>query len=345
MSSTDPPPIDREHVHPVSRARLQVLAAATLWSTSGFFAKAPYFQGWPGPVLAFWRALFACVILVPLVRRVSWSWRLLPMTAFFAAMNYSYLTAMATGSAANAIWLQMTAPVWVLLVGVLVFGERAILRDWLQLLFVAAGVGVILYYESRGAAPAAVAWGLASAVTYAGVVLSLRQLREFDSAWLAALNHVTTALCLAPFALRDAPFPHGVQWPLLAGFGILQMGIPYVLFARGLRTIPGHEATAIGMVEPLLVPLWVYLAWGERPAWWTLAGGGLILAGLLVRFVEPRRRAATATPSDGAPRREPVTASPESPAGPPPTGQLPAVLSERSPTASQPLLRPPPCRS
>src|SRR5262245_43013048 len=100
------------------QARLLVLAAAVMWSTSGFFVKAPYLAGWPGPVLAFWRSAFACVVLWPMVRRPTWSWKLLPAAATFVAMNYTYLTAMAKGSAANAIWLQCTAPVWVLFVGV-----------------------------------------------------------------------------------------------------------------------------------------------------------------------------------------------------------------------------------
>ncbi|HZN36276.1 MAG TPA: EamA family transporter, partial [Pirellulaceae bacterium] len=56
-------------------------------------------------------------------------------------------------------------------------------------------------------------------------------------------------------------------------------------FARGLRSIPGHEATGIGLTEPILVPVWVVLAWGDRPAWWTLVGGGLILVGLAVRYL------------------------------------------------------------
>jgi drug/metabolite transporter (DMT)-like permease len=114
-----------------------------------------------------------------------------------------------------------------------------------------------------------------------------------ESAWLAAMNHLVTAAVLAPLALNSlwgaespAPMPSGIQWPLLAGLGIFQMGLPYVLFARGLRSIPGHEATGIGLMEPLLVPLWVFLAWGDRPAWWTLAGGGLIMVGLAIRYLE-----------------------------------------------------------
>src|SRR5262249_49428805 len=157
------------------------------------------------------------------------SWRLAPMAATFALMNYTFLTAMAKGSAANAIWLQCTAPVWVLSVGVFVFREKAIWKDWLLIGFAAVGVALILYYESRGAQLDPVLWGLASGVFYAGVVLSLRQLRDMDSAWLAAVNHLVTAVALAPLGLSATYFPSGVQWLLLAGLGMVQMGLPYVL--------------------------------------------------------------------------------------------------------------------
>jgi drug/metabolite transporter, DME family len=290
-------PAPKNRAAELTRARLLVLGAATLWSTSGFFVKAPYLADWPGPALAFWRAAFACVVLWPLVRRPQWSWKLVPATAIFAAMNYTYLTAMAKGSAANAIWLQCTAPVWVLLIGVFVFHERAVLRDWLLVGFAAVGVAVILHYESQGASLDAVFWGLASGLFYAGVVLSLRHLRNFESAWLVALNHLVTGIVLAPFGLGGTHFPSGVQWLLLAGLGIVQMGLPYILFARGLKHIPGHEATGIALAEPLLVPVWVYLAWGDKPAWWTLVGGGFILVGLAIRYFAPT--------SKGPPEAEP----------------------------------------
>ncbi|MFO0872235.1 MAG: DMT family transporter [Pirellulales bacterium] len=270
------------------RASLLVVTAALLWSSGGFFAKAPYFAGWPGPLLAFWRAAFACVVLLPLVRRPQWTWKLIPMVACFALMNYTYLTAMVLGSPTNAIWLQSTAPVWVLLAGVCLFRERSVGLDWLLIGLCAAGTLVILRFESRGAGLEAFAWGLASGVFYAGVVLSLRQLRAYDSAWLVAINHLATAVLLSWNLTATEYWPSGRQWWLLAGFGMLQMGLPYVLFARGLRVLPGHQASGIGLLEPILVPVWVYLAWGDVPAWWTLAGGGLILLGLVARYVAHR---------------------------------------------------------
>ena len=94
-------------------------------------------------------------------------------------------------------------------------------------------MALILVCEIQGDNPQAVFYGLLSGVFYAGVVLSLRQMREFESSWLVALNHVGAAIVFVPYvASRPAYWPHGTQWLLLAGFGILQMGLPYVCFAR-----------------------------------------------------------------------------------------------------------------
>jgi drug/metabolite transporter (DMT)-like permease len=79
---------------------------------------------------------------------------------------------------------------------------------------------------------------------------------------------------------------------VLAAFGFFQMGLPYLFFARGLRSISSQEATGIGLLEPILLPIWVYLAWHEMPAEWTLIGGGLILAGLVLRYTVARALAA-----------------------------------------------------
>ena len=308
VSSGTPPTLadaDAVAALPAARRRavLCVLAAALLWSSSGFFAKAPYFAGWPGPLLAFWRAAFASLVLLPMVRRPVWTWKLIPAVACFALMNYTYLTAMVNGSAANAIWMQNTAPMWVLLVGVFALKEPVHRLDWLFIVCCGLGVGLIVACESRGESLAAVLWGLASGLFYAGVVLSLRMLREYDSAWLVAVNHSATALLMS-WNLQSMPaWPSPIQWTLLAGFGMAQMGMPYWLFARGLRSLPGHQAAGIGLLEPILVPVWVLAAWGERPAWWTLVGGGLILVGLAMRYVESLAKFGRVRPDAPIPER------------------------------------------
>ena len=283
------------------RGPVLIATAAILWSTSGFFAKAPLFVDWPveirGPLLAFWRSFFAGLALLPFVRRPRWTPKLVPMVLVFAAMNVTYLTAMALTTAANAIWLQSTAPVWVFLVGVFWFGERVNPGDRLMLCFGVAGVGLILVFEAHGDQLAGIVYGLLAGVFYAAVVLSIRRLRNEGAVWLIALNHAVTAAILAPYVAYQAIWPSGRQWLFLSGFGVIQIGIPYVLFARGLRSVSGHEASGIVLLEPVLVPVWVYLAWHNTasyaaPSEWTLLGGGLILAGLVLRYCKSRRAAA-----------------------------------------------------
>jgi drug/metabolite transporter (DMT)-like permease len=276
-------------------------AAAVLWSTSALFARSPLFEAWPteyrGAAIALWRAVFALLILVPLVRRPAWDWRMLPMTICFALMNWTYLTALVGGPPANAIWLQNLAPAWVMLIAVLVLKEPTIPKDWWMLGLCICGVLFILIMQNTFAAPSVrnhwwAPWlAIASGVSYAGVIFSLRSLRSFDPAWLITLNHVVTAFVMLPIvAMSGVGMPSGGMWLLLAGIGIVQMGTPYLLFARGLKSTPSHIASLITLLEPVLLPFWVYLARRGEPdyepaPWWTWVGGMMILAGLLLRYL------------------------------------------------------------
>ena len=182
----------------IRAGRWLVVASAVLWSMSGLFAKAPFLATWPlevrGPLLAFWRTLFAGCCLVPLIRRPAWTWWLVPSTLAFALMSITYLSAMTRTTAANAIWLQNTAPLWVFLMGVTVLRERVRRADWLMLIAVTVGVGFIVMMEMRAAQQTdhdltGVLLALASGLLYALVVVFVRALRELDSAWLIAVSY------------------------------------------------------------------------------------------------------------------------------------------------------------
>ena len=158
-----------------------IVAAGVLWSTSGFFAKAPWFDAWPvevrGLMLGFWRSAFAMLALLPLIRRPTWQWPMLPMLVCFPLMVWSYMTAMVHGPPANAIWLQYLAPAWVLIGGVLWLKEKVTAADLQMFLFCLGGVLLILVMEMRsGSALYATAMGTLSGVAFAGVVMSMRSL-------------------------------------------------------------------------------------------------------------------------------------------------------------------------
>jgi drug/metabolite transporter (DMT)-like permease len=303
QARTAPPPVE-SHAGPdarrVLRGRLLVVLAAVLWSSSGLFAKAPIFDDWPlesrGLLLAFWRALFAGILLLPAVRRPRWDARLVPLCAAFTGMNVTYLSAMTLTTAANAIWLQSTAPWWVFLVGVVLLGHPFAPSERFPLVVGGVGLAIILAFQAQGQDRTGIALGLLSGMCYSGVVMSLRALRSHDTVWLVSICHLVAAAALAPYVVYRGVVPSAAQLAVVAAFGLVQMALPYVLFARGLRAITSQEATAIGLLEPVLLPVWVFLAWNEVPAASTLVGGGLILAGLVLRYAVPlvseRRRGA-----------------------------------------------------
>ncbi len=272
--------------------RLHVLAAAILWSSSAIFAKADFFSDWPqewrGLIFAFWRALFAAMILLPGARGARFRPLLLPMVLCFAGMNVTFLTAMVQSTAANAIWLQNLAPFWVLLTTLFLFREPLDRKDALPLVFAILGVVLILALElgrGEGGSQVGVLCGILSGIFYAGVLVTLRQLRDENAVWLTALNHLAAAVLLIPVVARLGILPNSRQLLWLAAFGGVQMAAPYILLSRGLRVVSSQEAVAIALTEPILSPLWAFLFWGERPAWWTLCGAGLILTGLFSRYV------------------------------------------------------------
>lgn len=305
----------------LTRARLRLVLAAVLWSLGSVFMRLlrePLGLGLNEPLLtplqiAFYRGLFGGLVMLALVKRAEMTFRpqMGGMVLAFAVMSGMYLSAL-DGPAANAIFLQNTAPVWVYLFAVFALGERGDRRGWLAVLLAAAGAAVIVAGNwprdipndtdgaQRDKQAVQLLLGLGSGVVYAVVVLFLRVLREHSAAWLVAINLLGSAAALGLFVLlTDGPAafaqwitaPSAKQLALLFVFGALQMAFPYWLFARGLRTVSPQEAAIITLIEPLINPVWAYLITPAKdtPNVWMLAGGALILLALVWRYLPARR--------------------------------------------------------
>jgi len=239
----------------------------------------------PPLVIAFYRCLFAGLAFAPWIRRqhVSWSWGLLPVVGSFAAMNALFVSALGLGTAANAIFLQYTAPVWLLLGSVWLLGETVSRWTIWTVSLAMAGVGIIVAgaWGSEDLFAAGIALG--SGIAYAGVILGLRYLRDRATHWLTLCNHWAAALVLLPVVWMY-PAPRTEQIVFLAFFGTVQMALPYWLVARGLRQLSPQEVGMLSLLEPVLNPVWAYLVAGERPASATLWGGACILWALVLRY-------------------------------------------------------------
>ena len=302
---------------PAWSSRLLVVAAAVLWSLSGVVLKSPACEGLPaesrGAALAGLRALFAAMVLLPLVRwrAVRWSRGLIPMTFSFAAMSVLFISAMMETTAAATIFLQYTSVVWASLLGWLILKERPARVDGIAIACTIAGITIILAHDFGS--PLGNMLALGSGVAYAGVVVSVRALRDHDPFWLTFLNQCVCAAVLLPLLIMRPPSFSAAQIGGLAFLGAIQLALPYVLFSIGMKRVPAGEASLLLLVEPVLNPLWVLMVWGETTAWTTWVGGAVILGGLVVRFcvagVQPGAPARVKAPipaSDAAPQSLPA---------------------------------------
>lgn len=262
-------------------ARAQLLAAAGFWSTGGLFIKEIH----AGAVsITAIRCLFAALWLAPFLRGRRWPHPrdIAVAVALFAVALLLFVGSTKETTAANAIFLQYTAPAYVIALSPWLLGERLRRQDLSALAICLAGV-VVLFAGNRGAGDALGLWmGAASGLFFALMLLWLRRLRYADPIAITFANCLGVAVVLAPVSgvwdvgLRDLG--------LLALMAAVQFAIPYVLFTRGLKRVRGTEASLLALVEPVLNPVWVALFLGEQPSAATLAGGTVILLGLALRY-------------------------------------------------------------
>ena len=276
------------------RGRLFILTAAFLWSLSGFFVpllrnetrfglNVPVVSPWH---IAFFRVFFAGMLLAPLVKRKQAKFRpaMLFTAIAFALMNGLYSLAMSEGKTSDAIMLQNTSPMWLFLATVLVLGEPADRRSLVAILIGILGVAVIVWGGWQAGQMDIVLLALGSGFAYAMVLLGLRHARR-----IAVLDDggepPGRPLVLVP-VLWKLPLPTWPQLGVLAVFGTLQLGLPYVLMARGLRSVSPQEVGTLVLVEPLLNTLWAYLTAPERqtPSIYTLGGGAIMIGAMFFRY-------------------------------------------------------------
>jgi DME family drug/metabolite transporter len=311
-SAADPFPPgspDGSQTASLRRGRFMVVLASLLWSTSGAFVKSPPLAAIPeqnrGPILACFRALAAAAALALFVRPQHIRWRpmLVPFVISFAGMNLLFVTAMTRTTAAAAIFLQYTSTAWAFVFSIFFLREKADRPNLLALAFALAGLTWIVAGDWNTEYFFGNCLALGSGLCYAGVIITLKMLRDEDSAWLVALCHAAAGLLLLPMVLTRPLDLSPLQWTVVAVFGVVQMGLPYVIFASALRWVPIQDAALLTLLEPILNPLWVYCLWGEPVGLGTWIGGGLIVGGLalrsfLLRAAESRRVERSGPPTD-----------------------------------------------
>ncbi len=224
----------------------------------------------------------------------------------YAATLVGFVTASKLTTAANAIFLEDTAPLYLVLAGPILLKERVRRVEWLVMALMAAGLAL---FFSGGEGATAIApdpvrgnlIGAGTGITWAITIAGLRWLsRGQDGAAVAtaAMGNVFAALAAVPFAwpLGAGAAVGAMDWLAVAYLGVFQVGLAYVLLARGLRSVPALEASLLILVEPALTPIWAGLMHGEWPSALPAAGGALIVGATAAQLLA-RADAGAAAPS------------------------------------------------
>jgi drug/metabolite transporter (DMT)-like permease len=280
---------------PLARGRLALLAAGVLWSLGGVFIKRlPV-----GPIaITFYRSLFAALALLLCAairqrparngerdrRPFPPLWELIVSVVLFAVLLITFVAATRLTTAANAIILQYTAPIYVIGFSALLLREPPRPADRAALALCMTGVLVLFVGSYRpGGSGLGLLLALISGASFGLFMLWQRRLRGIDPVLLAGLNNAGASLLFA----AAIPWMGPVSAPsllTLIGMGIVQIALPYALFTWALQHVPGPEASLLTLVEPVLNPVWVALFAAEIPGRATAAGGALILSALLLRY-------------------------------------------------------------
>lgn len=276
------------------------MAAAFLWSTGGLFIK---WTDLSGLELSFYRSLFAAITVALFTRKEGFG--LNPLTAvasvLYAILLVLFVLATKQTTAANAIFLQYTAPVYLLILEPLIYKEQFRSRDLITVVVCLGGMTLFFVGQLRPQDVAGNLMALASGLCFALYFLLLRhaKARAVNRASSVIYGNLLAVVVLAPVGVAALDKIDGRDAFSFVYLGVVQLGLAYTLFthamARGVRSL---DAGIIGYIEPVLNPVWVFLALGERPSKWALIGGTIIIAAVFVHtIIEARsKRRATVTP-------------------------------------------------
>lgn len=286
-------------------ARLRLAAAAALFSTGGAAIKACALSNWQ---IACFRSVIAAVTLLALLpaARRRWSGWTIAVGLAYAATLILFVSANKLTTAANAIFLQYTAPLYILILGPLLLDEHIGRRDLVYMGILALGLALFFVGvdSPSTSAPHPLIGNLVAAaagVSWALTVIGLRAMgrRNEEGAGLAAVvagNLMAFLVCL-PLAL---PVRSGgvTDWLTLTYLGAFQIGAAYMFLVPAMQHVQALDASLLLLLEPVLNPFWAWLAQGETLGPWSLAGGAVILtATTLKAWLDLRgQRAALAAP-------------------------------------------------
>ncbi|NLV20863.1 MAG: EamA family transporter [Syntrophomonadaceae bacterium] len=265
-----------------TKAWLLLAVTAVMWSLGGLLIKSV--DAHPLAIAGVRGGIAAIVMLVVLKKpQINWSLAQVGAALAYSATTILFVSANKTTTAANAILLQFTAPIYVAFLAAWLLKEKTRLYDWLAVLIVMGGM--VLFFLDNLSTQRVLGniIAAASGVSFAFFTVFMRMQKDGSPLESVFLGNILTAVIGLPFLSQSVPNTNG--WLLLIMLGVVQLGIPYILFAKAIKHATALEATLIPIIEPLLNPLWVFLILGETPGILALTGGVIVIATVTIRCI------------------------------------------------------------
>ena len=260
-----------------------LIIAALMWSMGGLFIKLVNLNPM---VITGIRSLGAAAVLLIYIKKpkLYWNRYFLAGILAYSMMVILYVLSMRLTTAANAIFLEFTAPIYVVAFSYFLLNERINRFDIFAMVIIFLGMGLFFMDELSFYG----FWGNILALL-AGVCLALVTVlirKEKESAFEIVFfgNALTTIICL-PFIIQGFSSTTQVDWFIIFGLGIFQLGIPYLLYTTALKYVSALDAILVGMLEPVFNPIWVYIFVGEAMGEWAFIGAALVIIGTLGRVI------------------------------------------------------------
>ncbi|MBK8668137.1 MAG: DMT family transporter [Saprospiraceae bacterium] len=259
------------------------ILAALLWSTGGLFVKLLPQDAF---TILFYRSFYAALIFLVIYRKAMFRFNKMSVitSLFYAPLLVTFVTSTKLTTAANAIFLQYTAPAFVLILEP--YFVRTKIKKINVLTVIVCFCGMSLFFVDQFSKPdnwLGIWLALAGGMIMSGLLVSQKLNHPDYQPGAIFLGNILLCMITLPWFI-DNPFPSFVENNYLMFLGFGQLGLGFVLFLRGQKHLAALESSLIAMLEPILNPVWVLIGYGEQPGYWAIIGGSIIIAGLIFRL-------------------------------------------------------------
>lgn len=274
------------------RAMLLMVICACLWSISGIFIK---WISWSPFLIAGGRSLVSAIVLGAFMFVTKTKIKICKFSVgagvSLAISFLCFVSANKFTTAANAIVLQYTAPIFILIISVLFLHQKIKRREIIVVCVTA--IGIVLFFLDQ-LSPGNIVGNILGIL--AGLFLSIMfvlvgQGGDDDSIRMSGIlfAHILTAVAGIPIgAAATHSFTSSELWFIII-LGIFQLGIPYILYAIAAKDCPPLACSLIGMLEPLLNPVWFFLFDGETPGFFAFVGAVIVIAAVTIWCIAENR--------------------------------------------------------